>query len=378
MTAQHTKRRKRKKINRADHNIEFTFFGRRLLRLPDAQTLRYIVQWAFLLLILWIGYEFIRFVNWAGTGGAGTPVPRPQGVEGFLPISALISLKYWLLTGVFNEIHPAGLVIFLAIVGISLAVRKAFCSWICPVGFLSESLALVGEKLFGRTLQVPRWLDYPLRSLKYLLLLFFLYAIFWSMGELALKNFIYSPYNKMADVKMLQFFQHLSPTAGWTLLILMALSLVIRHFWCRYLCPYGALLGIIGFFSPAKITRNVPSCIDCKLCTKACPAGIQVHRAKRVQSDECSSCLSCVDACPVADTLYLALPKKRRISPQVAAIAIALILPLFMFLAKLTGHWENAITPQEYATRMQEIDSPKYQHNRGQVPLEEGPVVGGE
>jgi polyferredoxin len=52
-------------------------------------------------------------------------------------------------------------------------VKKAFCSWLCPIGTLSESLWMLGRKLFGKNPGLPRWLDYPLRSLKYLLLFFF-------------------------------------------------------------------------------------------------------------------------------------------------------------------------------------------------------------
>lgn len=365
-----THKKRKKKTVRANTEIDIKILGKRLIRFSNSQSLRYVVQLAFLALVLWIGYDFVRFVNWAEAGGVGKPVARPEGVEGFLPISALISLKYWVLTGVINNIHPAGLVIFLAIVGISLAVRKAFCSWLCPVGLLSESFAQVGEKIFGRNFHLPKWLDYPLRSLKYLLLLFFVWAIFWGMNELALKTFIYSPYNRVADIKMLKFFQDISPTALWTIFVLAVLSIFIKHFWCRYLCPYGALLGILGFLSPTKITRHIPTCIDCELCTKVCPARIAVHKAKRVQSDECTSCLSCIDACPVADTLYLAVNKKKPISPLRAAWAIVLVLPLFMFLAKLTGNWRTAITPEEYVLRVREIDSPKYLHNQGQVSVE--------
>jgi len=59
--------------------------------------------------------------------------------------------------------------------------------------------------------------------------------------------------------------------------ILFALSLVVRGFWCRYLCPYGGLLGILGMFSPTRIVRNPKSCIDCSACTHACPAFIKVE-----------------------------------------------------------------------------------------------------
>ena len=326
------------------------------------------VQLAFFLLCVWIGIEFHLFVQWGESGGAAAFHPRPPGVEGFLPISALISLKYWILTGIINGIHPSALVILLAIIAVSLVVKKAFCSWLCPVGTLSEALWQLGQKLFGRNLSLPRWLDYPLRSLKYLLLFFFLYSI-TSMDVTDLAAFIYSPYNRMADVKMYLFFAGVSAFAFWSIAVLMGLSLVIKNFWCRFLCPYGALLGVASLLSPIKITRTKVSCIDCELCTRACPSAINVHTAARVWSDECTSCLACVQVCPVKDTLDMRLPGGRKqVSPWVLGSLIAGVFVAITGLAMLTGRWNNDITREEYLKRFQRLDTPIYQHFRGQVP----------
>jgi polyferredoxin len=70
-----------------------------------------------------------------------------------------------------------------------------------------------------------------------------------------------SPYGVIADVKMLNFFRHMGQTGAITLGVLVVASLFIQNFWCRYLCPYGALLGIAAFFSPARIRRNPETCI---------------------------------------------------------------------------------------------------------------------
>ena len=342
---------------------------RLMLRLKeDPAFLRSTVQAAFILLCVWIGIEFALFMSWGSTAGQAAFVARPPGVEGFLPISALISLKYWLQTGIVNEVHPSGLFILVAIVAVSLLLKKSFCSWLCPVGTLSESLWMLGQKLFGRNLTAPRWLDYPLRSLKYLLLLFFAWSI-WNMAIPELKAFIYSPYNKMADVKMYLFFAEISTTALWTVIVLMLLSVVIKNFWCRYLCPYGALLGVVSLLSPLKITRNKERCIDCELCTKACPSSIKVHTATRVWSDECMSCLDCVAVCPVKDTLAMQASKKSAgIPPWVFAVLVAGVFVGITGLAMLTGNWQNGISQPEYQKRFQELNSPLYQHFRGEVP----------
>jgi len=352
-----------------DYSREPVLYKRIIMRLKsDSQFLRSSIQITFALLCVWIGIEFSLFTAWGNASGQAAFHSRPPGAEGFLPISALISLKYWIQTGIINEIHPAGLFIFLAIVLIGVFLKKAFCSWLCPIGTLSESLHLFGRKLFGRNLRVPRWLDYPLRSLKYVLLLFFALSIA-QMAVPELKTFIFSPYNKVADIKMYLFFAEIAGVALWTVIILMVLSVFIENFWCRYLCPYGALLGALSWMSPVKITRNTASCIDCELCTKACPSRIKVHAVKRVWSDECTACLQCVEACPVRDTLDVRTSlTKTRVPGWVFGMLIAGVFVAVTGMAILTGHWQNRISQDEYLKHFQHLDSPLYRHNRGRVP----------
>jgi polyferredoxin len=302
------------------------------------------------------------------SGGTGGFVARPPGAEGFLPISALISLKYFLLTGIINAVHPSGLFILLAILALSLLLKKAFCSWLCPIGTLSESLWMLGRKLFRRNITLPRWLDYPLRSLKYVILGFFVWSVA-TMDVPDMAGFIYSPYNKVADIKMYFFFAGIGGVALWTIIVLMLLSIVVKNFWCRFLCPYGALLGGVSMMSPLKITRTRSTCVDCKLCTKACPAGINVHEATRVWSDECTGCLACVEACPVKETLSMRVSARSRPVPGwVFGLLVTGVFVAVTGLAVVTGHWQNSISQAEYQRRFEKIDSPVYQHFRGRVP----------
>jgi polyferredoxin len=334
----------------------------------DSQYLRSIVQGSFMLLCIWIGIEFHMFMKWAQSSGIAVFHPRPPGVEGFLPISALISLKYWIQTGIINSVHPSGLFILIAVILVALVLKKAFCGWLCPIGTISESLWMAGQRIFGKNTSLPTWIDYPMRSLKYALLLFFVYAILQMDGQ-TVEKFIHSPYNKVADVKMYLFFMQISSFALWTLIILAALSVVIKNFWCRYVCPYGALLGALSWLSPLKITRNASSCIDCKLCTKACPSSINVHSAKRVWSDECMSCYACVESCPVKDTLVMRASRSSKAVPSwVFAILLAGVFIAVTGLAMVSGYWQNGITKEEYGRRVQNIESPLYQHHRGSVP----------
>jgi len=334
------------------------------------QKYRFIIQSLFALLCIWIGIDFYLFAHYLQSGGSAQFYSRPPGVDGFLPISSFMSFYLFLTTGQIHSAHPAGLFIFLAIILMSLLFGKSFCSWLCPIGFLSELIGDFGEKIFKRKFHLPKWLDYPLRSVKYLLLGFLFYAVFFLMGIATVKAFLNSPYNQVADLKMFYFFADISRTAIIILAVLFLLSIFVRNFWCRYLCPYGALLGLISFLSPNKIKRNPVSCIDCGLCNKACMQAIKVDKVKTVWSDECTSCMSCVDACPVADTLDLkSIYTKKKINKKAVAIGVVSIFLVVTGFAMFTGHWQNDITKQEYLIHYKLMDT--YGHPTGTAAIKE-------
>jgi polyferredoxin len=317
-----------------------------------AQDSRFYIQLFFATLTIWIGVEFYFFMGWLESNGAAEFAMRPPGAEAFLPISSLMSLLLFFKTGEIHPVHPAGLFIFVAILAVSLIFGKSFCSWICPIGFISEMVGDFGEKiqkkLFKRKLVLPKILDYPLRSLKYLILLFFAYAIF-GMTAAALQGFLDAPYNVMSDIKMYEFFAKISQFSLIVIATLFILSIVIRNFWCRYLCPYGALLGFFSLLSFNKIKRNADSCTDCGACTIVCPSNIKVHKTKTVISDECVTCLKCVDACPVPDTLDLkSTIGKKKFDKKYVGFAILIIYFTILGIGVVTNNWHNNVSKEKY------------------------------
>lgn len=327
-------------------------------------------QAVFLLINIYIGVAFYLWVRHFETFAPGTPPPRPAGVEGWLPVAGLLDLKYALLTGTIPPFHTAALVLLLAFFVVALLLKKTFCSWLCPVGTLSEMLWRLGAKLFGKNPTPPKWFDIPLRSLKYILLALFLFGAFYTSVK-GIEAFMSQPYGIIVDVKMLNFFRFASVTMIVTLAVLALLSMVIKNFWCRYLCPYGALLGLLSLVSPFKIRRDADACIDCGKCAAVCPSHLPVDKIAAVRTPECTGCQSCVAACPARFALQFSAPakvipiapdasleerqnvferrwKRRVLSGLAVAVALLVIIGGAIIWAKLTGHWDSPIPNHIY------------------------------
>jgi polyferredoxin len=307
------------------------------------------VQWCFLAWVIFIGIRFGMFVRYFESGGTAPFVARPPGVEGFLPIGALSSFKYWLITGKISPIHPAAMVIFLSVIATGLFAGKFFCSWLCPVGTLSEAVGKFGRKILGRNYWMWRPLDVMLRGVKYLLLLFFVKIILIDMSPRALASFLDSPYWAVSDVKMLHLFTRMSITTIVVLALLICLSSLYVNFWCRYLCPYGALLGLASLISPWKIRRDLSGCTRCGNCSASCPSGLQVHERTVVRSPECSDCLNCTAACPEKDVLLMSPPILRRPLPAwVFPLTALLVFAAGIGAGMATGNWHGSLTFDDY------------------------------
>jgi polyferredoxin len=312
-----------------------------------SQTLRFTLQAAFLLLNVAIGLRFFLFVRYFESGGRALRVPRPAGVDGWLPIGGMMNLKYFLETWTFPRVHPAAMFLLLASLLVSLVFRKAFCSWLCPIGTISESLWKLGRKVFKTSWSLPRWADLALRSLKYILLGLFVFAVS-EMSVGAIRAFLESPYGVVADVKMLNFFRYVGTTTTITLTVLAVLSLLIKNFWCRYLCPYGALMGLASLLSPTRIRRDPKPCIDCAKCARACPALLPVDKLLTVRSAECAACMECVAVCPAQGALQMSAPGARTIPTWVLAAGVAAVFLGVVILAKLAGAWQTNVPDGVY------------------------------
>ncbi len=330
------------------------WYLRQIKRRP-IELARSVVQLAFAFFLLYVGIRFYQFYLHFASLGVEPYIQRPPAVEGFLPISALVALKVWVMTGEFDRIHPAGLIMLTFFIASGFVFRRAFCSWLCPIGTISEWTGKLGKMMFKKNFDLPKWVTWLLTPIKYLLLAFFIKIVVIDMPVMAAKFFLLDSYNKISDVKMMLFFLDISGFSLKVIIVVFLLSLFFKNFWCRFLCPYGALIGLGSLLGISKIKRNEDTCIDCKACTRVCPQRITVSEQKTVYTPECSACMLCVEACPVKDTLNMHVGKKK-VNKWVIPVAFFATFAVIVIIAKLTGNWNTVITYQEFKALIPYID----------------------
>jgi len=328
---------------------------------------RRLIQIGFALGSILTGIQFCRFVAFLADATPGTVAQRPAAVDAWLPISSFMSLVYLIRTGIANTVHPAGLVLFTLILLLAFTLRRGFCSWVCPVGTLSEYAHRAGRSLFQRNFRMPKPLDIALRSAKYLLLSLFVLLI-CRMSVEDLHAFIHSPYNRICDIKMYAMFAHPSAITLCVVAILGLLSLLFKNFFCRYLCPYGALLGLASIPSPTAVRRDSALCTRCEACSRACPSGIDVHNISTVRSPECTACYGCVSACPQPGALRMGLPRTKR------ALTLSLYglitLAAFVFAPqafRAFGYWDSDTPNDLYRRLFADVSVIGHPHTSGRL-----------
>ncbi len=315
-----------------------------------ANSMRDGTQHLLALSMLLVGVQYAA--NTAMLKAGVTPwLARPDVGDAFLPIAGGIELKAIMTLGLWDQTHPAAAVMLAVVLLTGLLCKRAFCGWACPLGLAGEYLYKLRKRFIKSEFLPPAWLDWPLRMLKYLLLGALLYIII-SMPSASIPQYLEGNYHKIADLKMALFFV----TPGFITLACFAFILGLaawrRQGFCRYICPYGALLGLISFLSPFKVRRSTQHCLietkgmNCDKCTRACPANISVHTQKNIRSDECQACMRCISACPKQEALQFSTRNGIKLSARGLTIMLLLIMFLIPLGAYVGGFWHSQ-TPDE-------------------------------
>jgi MauM/NapG family ferredoxin protein len=275
-------------------------------------------QGAFLLIFLWL---FLQTES-KGANDLGYPVKI------FLDADPLAAITTALATRSFNKMWLLAILVIVA----TVFLGRFFCGWLCPLGTLHN---LCGSlvKVRVRKNQEPRgWY-----RMKYAILIFLLVSSVFTLQlsgvmdpiSLLIRSLALSIYPAISYVitslfdtvykfnipvvtpgseylyslikkGFLPFLQPVFQQAfliGIIFISLLALNFAERRFWCKYLCPLGALLGLCSRY--ALLKRDLTEgCVDCGMCSAACQGGALRGNMSRWNKEECFACMDCDDICP--------------------------------------------------------------------------------
>ena len=236
--------------------------------------------------------------------GKGIAFLSSASLHAVCPFGGVVSLYQLATVGTFvQKIHQSSFVLMVIAFLTAVLFGPVFCGWICPLGTFQEWIANIGRKIFKRKYNhmLPYRLDQVLRYLRYGVLAWVIYMTAIS-GKLIFADI--DPY-----FALFNFWTSEVAIGGLIVLgVIIAASMFVERPWCKYACPYGALLGITNLFRVFKIKRNETECKVCKICTRDCPMNIPVHAVKIVRDHQCISCLECTSEgiCPQPATVEFA------------------------------------------------------------------------
>jgi len=166
--------------------------------------------------------------------------------------------------------------------------RGVFCGWLCPFGALQEMVGWLAKRLQIRQWKVSDRLHRRLQWLKYLVLAGLVPTAFYSL----------SLAERLAEVEPFKTSITLFFIRSWPFvlyaLILLGLGLFVHKFYCRYLCPLGAGLAILGKFHLFSWLNRIDACGQpCQHCKNSCEIGA-IRRDGGIDYDECIQCLECI------------------------------------------------------------------------------------
>jgi polyferredoxin len=294
--------------------------------------LRRLVQTGFFLLFCYLFLQTVYHpINKAG-----------RGVTFFFNLDPLVALNFWLASHAF----AAAMLLSLVTLAVTLICGRWFCGWVCPLGALHNFFTSLGG---GRAKQKLEAGGYnPWQKAKYYALVAFLVAallgadvVGWldpfSFFFRSLSTSIYPVINKLL-VAVFTWIYDADPGVGpvrltlvtepiygflrkyflaaaqpyyWGSLLIgtlfiavVALNFFRPRFWCRYVCPLGALLGVVGKNPLVRLKKNEEKCNNCRLCLADCQGGATPDSLWKPA--ECFYCWNCHSDCP-AQAITLSL-----------------------------------------------------------------------
>lgn len=300
----------------------------------SSSKLRMLIQAGFLASMTWTGYRHQVL------GGGPTGVPA---VDALCPLGGMESLYSFLTSGVWlRRVAPSALILLVIVAVATILFGRVFCGWICPLGTIGEWTAKISRRLGIKPRELPESVDRPLRFLKYAILAVII-ALTWKLGTL-----VWRPYDPWVAWTHLSGGLAEMAAAPWSFVVLfgtvIGASLFIEQFWCRYLCPLGALLAPLQKLSPFKVRKAEEHCIHCHLCGESCPVRLDPESTDVTTSAECLACGRCVEACPREKALFFGTRTRVLSVAAIGLLGVGLYLGGYG-LARASNLWSTYAPP---------------------------------
>lgn len=249
--------------------------------------------WRRLSQIFFVG--FLAFVGIRHQIVGGGPQGAPP-IDSYCVFGGIETLFSWILKGEFLlKTNTSNIILLLATLTITIFMGAVFCGWICPLGAIQEFLNSLGKKIFGKSFNIPEKFDQIMRSSKYILLtLIVLMTIktgkLWFEGYDPFKAFFHFKFDTLAYIILISF---------------SLLALFIKRFWCKYLCPLGAIIFPLSRFGIINLQKTEDKCNECTHCDTSC--SMDVKPSESISKTECIKCLNCMEKCNHQEAFYLTL-----------------------------------------------------------------------
>jgi MauM/NapG family ferredoxin protein len=299
------------------------------------------IYWPRIWRIIYQGFFLLLFV-------ATLALMTDEGIRRF-PVQWLFHLDPLAALSVLASswILPTAFLWSLALVALTLVFGRAFCGWLCPVGTLHQIVSWATRRLRrGPPSQVNRWR--PHFRWKYLLLIALLAATLLGSSQLGLLDPLSLALRSIAagllpaveaalpGESFRPRIYHWAWLTGGLFLVLLAANVWIARWWCRALCPLGALLGWVARGAIYRIEVDPDLCTDCDKCAADCQGADEPFGRHRVS--ECHVCLNCIGVCPENAIVFrpfvpatspaggVDLPRRQFVGAACTGVAL---LPLF-------------------------------------------------
>lgn len=260
-------------------------------------------------------------------------------VISFIAFTGIFTLTYGSLKSIYTCVIKGDfdlstclpqLIIISALFLLTAIAGRFFCGWMCAFGTLMDFLHFISYKVTGKSIIVNYKLDKVLKLLKYIVLAGSIIFI-WTLG---LNLFggsnpwdVFGTYTSFDQSP--EFSQYIK--SNWFGVVILAIIIIgglfIERFFCRYLCPLGAIFSIFSKFRVLKIKKLENSCGKCSCCSKSCSMGININPKAEVASGECINCFKCIEACPRENSNVSAFAKPlRKNAVMILSVLVILVI----------------------------------------------------